>query len=64
MSKHLRILEECGLLVYEQKGRERICRATPENLGEVADWVAQYKAFWNEKLDSLERYLSEIQQNK
>lgn len=64
VSKHLKILMECGLVAIEEKGRERICHATPENLSEVADWVAQYKAFWNQKLDSLERYLSEIQQNK
>ena len=64
ISKHLKILEECGLLVIEQNGRERYCRAQPEKLSEVADWIEQYREFWNEKLDSLERYLSDIQNKK
>ncbi|MBI1224523.1 MAG: metalloregulator ArsR/SmtB family transcription factor [Bacteroidetes bacterium] len=61
ISKHLKILMECGLVVVEQQGRERICEAQPEKLREVADWVEQYRQFWNEKLDSLERYLANIQ---
>jgi DNA-binding transcriptional ArsR family regulator len=61
ISKHLKILTECGLVVIQQQGRERICEAQPEKLREVADWVEQYRQFWNEKLDSLEKYLAEIQ---
>lgn len=61
ISKHLKILMECGLVVVQQQGRERICEAQPEKLREVSDWVEQYREFWNEKLDSLERYLAEIQ---
>ena len=64
VSKHLKILTECGLVLIEQKGRERYCRAQPEKLGEVADWIEQYRIFWNEKLDSLEHYLTEIQTKK
>lgn len=64
ISKHLKILTECGLVVVEVKGRERFCAAQPEKLREVAEWVEQYRQFWNEKLDSLERYLGEIQQEK
>ncbi len=64
ISKHLKILTECGLVVIEQQGRERICEAQPEKLREVSDWVEQYRQFWNEKLDSLERYLTDIQTKK
>jgi DNA-binding transcriptional ArsR family regulator len=64
ISKHLKILMECGLVLVEQKGRERFCEAQPEKLREVSDWVEQYKQFWNDKLDSLERYLADIQQKK
>ncbi len=64
ISKHLKILTECGLVVIEQQGRERICEAQPEKLREVSDWVEQYRQFWNEKLDSLERYLADIQTKK
>lgn len=64
ISKHLKILTECGLVDIHQQGRERICAAKPEKLREVADWVEQYRQFWNEKLDSLEQYLAEIQNKK
>lgn len=63
ISKHLKILTECGLIIVQQQGRERICEAQPEKLREVSDWVGQYRQFWNEKPDSLERYLHEIQAN-
>lgn len=64
ISKHLKILTECGLVVVKQQGRERICEAQPEKLQEVSDWVEQYRRFWNEKLDALERYLADIQNKK
>ncbi|MBN8679516.1 MAG: winged helix-turn-helix transcriptional regulator [Chitinophagales bacterium] len=60
ISKHLKILEECGLVTVAQQGRERICIAQPERLREVAEWTEQYRQFWNEKLDALERYLADL----
>jgi DNA-binding transcriptional ArsR family regulator len=59
ISQHIKILEECGLVEVRQQGRERHCAARLEPLMEVADWVAKYKAFWNTKLDALERFLDE-----
>ena len=64
ISKHIRILTECGLISIKQQGRERYCEARLEKLNEVSDWVAQYRQFWERKLDALELYLKEIQQNK
>ena len=49
ISKHLKILTECGLVVVQQQGRERICEAQPEKLREVGDWVAQYRQFLERK---------------
>jgi DNA-binding transcriptional ArsR family regulator len=60
ISKHIKILTECGLIVIKQKGRERYCEAKLQKLNEVSDWVEQYKQFWNAKLDALENYLAEI----
>lgn len=57
ISQHIKILEECGLVEVRQQGRERHCAARLEPLLEVADWVAQCKTFWNDKLDALERFL-------
>ncbi|HMS67549.1 MAG TPA: metalloregulator ArsR/SmtB family transcription factor [Saprospiraceae bacterium] len=61
ISLHLKILSECGLIVISQNGRERVCNAEFEKLNEVSVWVAQYKQFWESKLDALEVYLEKIQ---
>jgi DNA-binding transcriptional ArsR family regulator len=64
ISKHIKILTECGLIVIRQQGRDRFCEAKLEKLNEVADWVAQYRAFWTQKLDALDVYLQDIQAEK
>jgi DNA-binding transcriptional ArsR family regulator len=61
ISKHIKILAECGLITINQKGRERHCEANLRKLNEVSQWVEQYKEFWTQKLDALENYLEEIQ---
>ena len=61
ISKHIKILTECGLINIEQLGRERFCEVKLEKLNEVSDWVEQYRKFWEEKLDALEIYLQELQ---
>lgn len=61
ISRHIKILTECGLIVINQKGRERHCEANLRKLNEVSDWVEQYRKFWTQKLDALENYLEELQ---
>lgn len=61
ISKHIKILTECGLVTIHQQGRERLCEAKLDSLDEVSDWVQQYRQFWESKLDSLEAYLSTLQ---
>ena len=57
ISKHIKILTECGLVVIKQQGRERFCAVDFNRLKEVAEWVKQYNRFWNEKLDALGSFL-------
>lgn len=57
ISKHIKILTECGLIVIQQTGRERYCKARLEKLHEVSGWVDQYRIFWNKKLDALGDFL-------
>jgi DNA-binding transcriptional ArsR family regulator len=64
ISKHIKILTECGLIVMKQHGRERHCEARLTKLNEVSDWVEQYRKFWNVKLDALENYLDKLPANK
>jgi DNA-binding transcriptional ArsR family regulator len=64
ISKHIKILTECGLITIKQQGRERHCEAKLQKLNEVSDWVEQYRKFWTQKLDALEIYLDELQNKK
>ena len=64
ISKHIKILTECGLVTIKQQGRHRYCEATLDKLNEVSDWVEQYRKFWTQKLDALENYLEELQRKE
>lgn len=57
ISKHMKILTECGLVTIRRKGRERFCEANLQSLSDVAQWVEKYRAFWTSKLDALEEFL-------
>lgn len=61
VSKHIKILAQCGLVVVKQQGRERYCEARLQPLREVSYWVEQYRKFWTAKLDALETYLNRMQ---
>src|SRR5580765_7751252 len=61
ISKHIKILTECGLISIKQQGRHRYCEAKLDKLNEVSGWVEQYRKFWTQKLDALETYLGELQ---
>jgi DNA-binding transcriptional ArsR family regulator len=61
ISKHIKILEECGLVVVFQQGRERYCEAKLEKLNEVSDWVEQYRKIWESRFDALDEYLQQLQ---
>src|SRR5688500_112666 len=58
ISKHIKILTECGLVTIKQQGRERYCEARLQKLNEVSQWVEQYRVFWTKKLDALENFLT------
>src|SRR5882724_11171625 len=61
ISKHIKILTECGLITIKQNGRHRYCEAKLDKLNEVSNWIEQYRKFWTQKLDALETYLGELQ---
>ena len=64
ISKHIKILTECGLIIIKQEGRERYCEANLKSLGEVSQWIDQYRNFWTKKLDALENFLTTETQSK
>jgi DNA-binding transcriptional ArsR family regulator len=61
ISKHIKILTECGLVSIRRQGRERYCEARLDKLGEVSAFIEQYRAFWGEKLATLDTFLSKRQ---
>jgi DNA-binding transcriptional ArsR family regulator len=58
ISKHIKILTQCGLVTIRQQGRERYCEAKLQKLNEVSQWIEQYRVFWTKKLDALEEFLA------
>ena len=57
ISRHVRVLEEAGLLSWEKHGREHRCRLQPKRMGEAEAWFERQRKHWNDRLDALERYL-------
>lgn len=57
ITKHIKTLEEAGLVNIESQGRERFCNANPKELREVTKWLKFYEQFWDNKLGSLGSYL-------
>ena len=64
VSRHIKILKECGLIVIHQQGRERYCEARLDGLKEVSDWVEKSRQLWEGRLERLDEYLKEIQKDK
>jgi len=64
ISNHVKILAECGMLTITDRGRERFCAAKLDSLQEVADWAQQYSKFWNQKFDSLDKFLNKTGNKK
>jgi DNA-binding transcriptional ArsR family regulator len=64
VSKHIKILTECGLVTITKEGRDHYCEAKLDKLQEVSDWIEQYRKFWEERFDALEIYLNKLQNKK
>ena len=61
VSKHLTVLEDAGLIARETQGRRRRCHLNSVAMKEAADWIGQYRRFWEARFDSLAHYLGENQ---
>ena len=61
ISKHLKILKECGIISFNQVGRERICLIQPQELIPAFLWIKQYNKLWEDRIDSFENYINQIQ---
>jgi DNA-binding transcriptional ArsR family regulator len=54
VSRHLRVLRECGLVADQRRGRERLYRLDPAPLAALETWLAQFRDPWPGRLDALE----------
>jgi DNA-binding transcriptional ArsR family regulator len=61
VTKHLKVLQRAGLITQGRRAQWRPCRLEAKPLQEVANWVQQYRRFWEESLDRLEDYLHQLQ---
>ena len=59
VSKHVRVLEDAGLLSRRREGREHHCRVLPAPMRTASEWIARYEKFWEGRLDALALYLEE-----
>jgi DNA-binding transcriptional ArsR family regulator len=64
VSKHLRVLSEVGLVRCRPDGRRRLYRLEPARLRPFQEWLAKYEQAWNDRLDRVDDYLKELQQQK
>jgi len=60
VSKHVKILTECGLIIIEQQGRERYCHAKLDKLNDLSMWIEQYRKIWDDRFESLDTVLEQL----
>jgi DNA-binding transcriptional ArsR family regulator len=61
ITKHLRVLEEAGLISRHRLARRRLCHLEPQRLKQLSDWVGSYREFWEESFERLDELLEELQ---
>jgi DNA-binding transcriptional ArsR family regulator len=61
ISKHLKVLERAGLIRRSREAQWRPCRLQAAPLKNAADWIEKYRQFWEERLDRLGDYLTDLQ---
>src|ERR1700723_114484 len=64
ISKHLKVLERAGLIARGREAQWRPCRLEAGPLKDVANWVENYRQFWEESFDRLDVYLAELKKNE
>jgi DNA-binding transcriptional ArsR family regulator len=61
ISKHLKVLERAGLIARGREAQWRPCKLEAARLKDVADWLENYRRFWEQSFDRLDAYLRELQ---
>lgn len=61
LMKHLRVLEQGGLVASEKHGRVRTCRLVPQATGVAEQWLAEQRSTWEARLDRMEAYVAALE---
>ena len=61
VSKHLKVLQRAGLIARGRDAQWRPCRLQAGPLRDAADWIEDYRRFWEESFDRLDEYLRQVQ---
>jgi DNA-binding transcriptional ArsR family regulator len=64
ISKHLKVLERAGLIARSREAQWRPCRIKAAPLKNAADWLHEYRRFWEDNLDRLDEYLQALQKKE
>jgi len=64
VSKHIKILKECGLVIVIPQGRERYVEARFDKLNEVTDWIEEYRQIWEARFNRLDDLLEQMKKEK
>lgn len=64
ITKHIKVLEKAGLVSKSKDAQYRPCKLNKEAFKDVADWMEQYRVFWEESFDRLEAYLKTVAPKK
>ena len=57
ISKHVKVMEEAGLIRRRKDGRVRWCSYDPTAMGSASDWIDTHRRYWTSQLDALARYV-------
>jgi DNA-binding transcriptional ArsR family regulator len=61
ISKHLKVLEQAGLITRGRSAQMRPCRLDAARMKDVADWLEPYRRYWEQSFDRLDGYLAQLQ---
>jgi DNA-binding transcriptional ArsR family regulator len=64
VTKHLKVLEKAGLITKGREAQWRPCKLNGEAFKDVADWVEEYRTFWEQSFDRLDAYLKTVTSKK
>lgn len=64
VTKHLKVLEKAGLITKSREAQWRPCKLNGDGLKDVAEWMEEYRTFWEESFDRLDAYLATVTAKK